>query len=254
MSVSPPLVAIRNGIPIAYHYFKGEAPNYGVLFAGGFRSSMMGNKALALESYCIDRGCSFCRFDYRGHGESGSDFLDCTLSDWIEDTLFVIDTVFGSLRPVILVGSSMGAWIALHVAMNRPEQIVGIVGIAAAPDFTDDLSSKLTPGQQSELRQNRVVYLSSEYDEQPYPITEKFLVDAKQYRLLSRSIPISCPVRLLHGQLDSSILWQTSIRLAEALDSCDVHVTLIKNGDHRLSKPSDLAVIKASLASMLTPK
>lgn len=244
-----------------------------VIFCGGYRSSMNGRKALALQEHCTKNGFKFCSFDYRGHGgalaagsNSNSDdlpFLDCTLSDWIHDTLDVLDRTLlfqvtdeqeKQQQKVILVGSSMGAWIAIHVAADlRPERVAGLVLIASAPDFTEDVVEGLTPEQKVSLdMDDGVVYLPSGYGE-PYPFTNKLIMDARENWLLldaekgKKVIPFVGPVRLFHGLRDTDIPWQKSLELMEKLGSEDVRLTLIKDGDHRLSEPHHLASILAAL-------
>ena len=196
----------------------------------------------------------FPRFDYRGHGESSGDFLELTLTDWIHDTCQVLDRVAQSPR-VILVGSSMGVWIAMHVALACPKRVVGIVGMGAAPDFTQDLFNKLSPTDKQMLQQQGVLYRASQYSDRPYPITKRLIEDGSRWMLLNdnmASIPVTCPVHLFHGKKDADVPWQRSMALAERLETLDVVVTLIKNGDHRLSEPSDLMHMISGLISMVT--
>lgn len=210
---------------------------------------MTGRKAAVLEAHCLENGYAFCRFDYRGHGQSSGTFQDCTLSDWIEDTLAIFDHVLDKVTPVILVGSSMGGWIAHHVALQRPDRLAGIVGVAAAPDFLDDLWNSFTEEQKSVLETIGTVDLDTAYDEFPYSISLSLLEDGRKWNLLKTiggeedhsRIPISCPVRLLHGQRDEDISFHKSLALGDALYNNDVVVTLIKDGDHRLSRDKDLS-------------
>lgn len=223
MSTALPLtqyLKLSNGDRIAHHVTQGSV-SPGITCLNGFRSNMNGHKALALEQYCQETNRSFLRFDYRGHGESSGDFHDLTMTDWIQDSLQVLDML--TEGPQILVGSSMGAWIAVHVALSRPERIVGIVGIAAAPDFTQDIYNNLTQKERHELHDSGVIYQPSLYSDEPYPITRKLLEDAQQYLLLNSksSIPIKCPVSLLHGQSDTDISWIKSMELANLLESPD---------------------------------
>lgn len=237
------------GNHLAYHSIKGTR-SPGVVFLNGFRSEMNGRKAMVLEQHCRRTNRSFVRFDYLGHGESSGHFMDLTLSDWIRDALNILDIV--TKGPQILVGSSMGAWIAVHVALQRPNRVVGIVGVAAAPDFTEDAWKELSIAEKQELEANGVIYRPSKYSADPYPITKKLLDDAKQWLLLDneKSIPITCPVHLIHGQKDTDISWRQSMALSERLDSLDVTVTLIKNGNHRLSEPNDLERIASAVEAI----
>ena len=230
---------LSNGDSIAHYVTEGSV-SPGIICLTGFRSNMNGIKAMALEQYCQETNRSFVRFDYRGHGESSGDFEDLTLTDWIQDSLQVLDKL--TTGPQILVGSSMGAWIAVHVALQRPERVAGFVGLAAAPDFTHDIYNSLTVKERQILHNSGILYQPSLYSDEPYPITRKLLEDAQQYLLLNKSsLPITCPVSLLHGQLDKDISWTKSMKLANLLESPNVAVTLVKNGNHRLSEPDDLA-------------
>jgi pimeloyl-ACP methyl ester carboxylesterase len=208
---------------------------------------MTGRKAAVLEAHCLETGYAFCRFDYGGHGQSSGTFQDCTLSDWIEDSLAIVDHVLGKATPVILVGSSMGGWIAHHVALQRSDRLAGIVCVAAAPDFLDDLWNSFTDEQQSVLETTGIVDLDTAYDKYPYSISLSLLEDGRKWNLLktpggeeSHRIPISCPVRMLHGQCDQEISFHKSLALADALQSNNVVVNLIKDGEHRLSRDQDL--------------
>ena len=232
---------------LAFVASPGQSPT--VLFLTGFRSDMTGSKALHLEQHCRAAGRAFVRFDYRGHGASGGRFEEGCIGDWRDDTLAVIDQVIDG--PVVLVGSSMGGWIMLLAALARPQQVRGLVGIAAAPDFTHDLIRPgLTAEQRRQLERDGVFLAPSAYGE-PLPITRRLLIDGDRHRVLTGPIPIGCPVHLLHGQQDPDVPWSTSIRLAACLDSPAVTVELIKDGDHRLSRDDDLRRIAAALDRVL---
>lgn len=240
---------------IAYHRINGKEPS--IIFLPGYRSAMTGSKALALENYCQSKNRAFVRFDYRGHGESGGDFMDKTLGDWIDDALSIIDiNTEESSKPPLLVGSSMGVWIAMHVALLRP--VSGIVGVAAGVDFTADFYARLNEGERQELESNGVIWKPSKYDMAPYPYTKKLLEDAKQNWLLlneeNASIPLHMPIRLLHGMEDCDVEWINSVDIATAIEGKDVTVTLLKNGDHRLSKPDDQRRIIAAVEEILAHK
>ena len=242
---SPKYLTTSSGHRLAYHYTDGKMPS--LLFCGGFCSNMTGRKATVLEAHCLEIGYAFCRFDYKGHGQSSGTFQDCTLSDWIEDTMAIVDHVLDKDTPVIVVGSSMGGWIAHHMALQRSGRIAGIVGVAAAPDFLDDLWNSFTEEKKSCLEIAGTVDFDTAYDECPYSISLSLLEDGHKWNLLKtpgddedQIIPISCPVRLLHGQCDEDISFHKSLALADALQSNDVVVTLIKDGDHRLSREQDL--------------
>jgi pimeloyl-ACP methyl ester carboxylesterase len=231
---------------IAYHRVPGKGPD--VLFCGGYTSDMTGTKAQAIERWCRVEGRAYLRFDYSGHGRSDGRFEDGTIGAWAEDALAVVDRV--AAGPLIVVGSSMGGWIMLLIALARPERVRALVGIAAAPDFTEDL---LLPEASEEQRRDieRLGFWTqpSAYGE-PHPVTAKLIEDGRRHLLLRGPIPIACPVHLLHGQRDPDVPWQTALRLAEQLQSADVTIELIKAGDHRLSTEADLARIMAAVARL----
>jgi pimeloyl-ACP methyl ester carboxylesterase len=232
------ILARPDGATIAYHRLPGTAP--GIVFLGGFRSDMTGTKALFLDDYCRRRSRTCVRFDYFGHGQSSGDFADGTIGRWRDDAVAVIDSL--TEGPQILVGSSMGGWIMVLAALARPERIHALVGIAAAPDFTTDLlPGRLTEAQQRELHDKGRVVLPSAYDPAGYLYTRALVEDGNRNLVLRGDILLTCPVRLLHGLADESVPWSQSLRLAERLSSVDVTLTLIKDGDHRLSTEDDLA-------------
>lgn len=236
-----------DGVELAWIRTAGLEPT--AVFLPGFRSDMTGSKALEVQEYCeiLDRGC--LRLDYSGHGASGGTFEDGTIGRWLEDALCLIDRL--TTGKLILVGSSMGGWIALMVALARPERIAGLVGIAAAPDFTETLMwDALTPAERDTLASQGVIHMPSDYGE-PTPITRGLIEDGRRHLLLGGPIPLACPVRLLHGQRDADVPWQTALRLAERIESPDIQVTLIKDGEHRLSRPADLALLRHALFTLL---
>jgi len=230
----------RDGLPrLAYCATAGKSP--GIVFLGGFGSDMSGTKATALEQAVTKCGHAFLRLDYSGHGQSEGRFVDGTISDWFADAMAVFDAV--TEGPQIVVGSSMGGWMTLLLARARPEKVKALVGIAAAPDFTVRLmGEELTDAQRETLLRDGVLYRPSEYGD-PMPITLKLVEDGSNHLLLDRPVPFTGPVRLLHGQRDPDVPWQLSLRIAERLESGDVRVMLVKDGDHRLSRPHDIALI-----------
>src|SRR5580704_16254798 len=246
MSMPPPVTAPGNGhkiLPrpdgatIAYRRLAGAGP--GIVFLGGFRSDMTGVKALFLEDYCRRRDRAYVRFDYFAHGQSSGDFADGTISRWRDDAISVIDSL--TQGPQILVGSSMGGWIMVLAALARPERVAALVGIAAAPDFTTDLlPNRLSDAQQLELSETGRIVLPSSYDPAGYLYTKALIDDGNRNLVLRDVIPLTCPVRLLHGMADESVPWRQSLKLAERLDGRDVALTLVKDGDHRLSRDEDL--------------
>lgn len=236
-------------IRIAYHRTEGRAP--GVIFLGGFKSDMTGSKATALQAFCEAKGYGFVRFDYQGHGRSSGTFAEGTIGEWLADALAVLDGL--TEGPQILIGSSMGGWLALHAALMRPQRVAGLIGIAAAPDFTEELIWKvLSPTEQTQLMETGVYHAPSCYGEEPYPITRTLIEEARGHLLMGRELlDIRCPVRLIHGVRDADVPWQTATRISEKLAGDDVRVTLVKDGDHRMSSPEHLALLCGTLEEMM---
>ncbi len=238
-----------DGATIAYHRSEGKAP--GVMFLGGFMSDMNGIKATTLEHHCRASGRAFVRFDYFGHGESSGRFEDGTIGRWRDDALTVLDEI--AQGPQILVGSSMGGWIMLLVALARHERVRALVGVATAPDFTEDLlHAKFDAGQRAALARDGVLELPSDYGDRPYPISHRLIVEARQHLLLGAPIALNCPIRLLQGMKDHDVPWPHALRLIERIEGGNVELTLIKDGDHRLSRPEDLARLCAMIDALAT--
>ena len=234
----PKSLARPDGATIAYHRLAGMLP--GIVFLGGFRSDMTGTKALYLEEYCRRRERAYVRFDYFGHGASSGDFALGTIGRWRDDAVAVIDSLTEGKQ--ILVGSSMSGWIMLLAALARPQRIAAL------------LWTRLTPAQRREIDEQGRVVLHSEYDRAGYLYTRALIEDGRKHLLLGKTIPIDVPVRLLHGMRDESVPWRLSLRLAERLASRDVAVTLVKDGDHRLSTPADLALLAQTLDALTGTK
>jgi pimeloyl-ACP methyl ester carboxylesterase len=236
-----------DGVDLAWARMEGRSPT--VVFLPGFRSDMTGDKATALAVYCAERGQAMIRFDYSGHGSSGGSFHDGTIGRWTEDALAVIDRLSG--RKLILVGSSMGGWIALLAARARPGRVAAVIGIAAAPDFTEALMwEAMTFDERATIMRDGVLHVPSQYGE-PYPITRALIEDGRTHLLLNAPIAIDCPLRLLHGQRDADVPWEMALRIGEQVTSHDVEVVLVKDGDHRLSRPQDLALLCRTLGALL---
>jgi pimeloyl-ACP methyl ester carboxylesterase len=236
-----------DGTKLAYILTEGSGPT--VVFLPGFRSDMTGDKATALAADCAAAGRAMLRIDYSGHGASDGRFEDGTIGRWAEDVLTLIDRL--TQGPLLLVGSSMGGWIALLTALARPERVAGLVGIAAAPDFTEALIwQTLSPDQRAQMLETGAIEIPSAYGP-PTPITRALIEDGRTQLLLNGPIPLTCPIRLLHGQRDADVPWQTALRIAELLQAEDVRVTLVKDGDHRLSRPRDLALLRRTVAELL---
>ncbi len=236
-----------DGVELAWIRQAGREPM--VVFLPGFKSEMQGEKGTHLAQFCARRGFAMLRLDYSGHGASGGRFVEGSIGQWTADALAVIDRE--GARRLVLVGSSMGGWIALLVALSRPERIAGLLGIAAAPDFTENLMwQAMTEAEQARLLAEGSLTAPSAYGE-PILITSRLIEDGRRHLLLDGPIPISCPVRLLHGQRDPDVPWETALRAAERIAGADVRVTLIKDGEHRLSRPQDLALLCSTLAGLL---
>jgi pimeloyl-ACP methyl ester carboxylesterase len=237
---------------IAVRARAGAAP--GLLWLGGFKSDMAGTKALAVDGWAAEHGRACVRFDYSGHGESGGTFADGTIGRWLEESLAVFDGFCHG--PQVVIGSSMGGWMALLLARallrRRPAElrasVKGLVLIAPAPDFTEDLMWKgFSPQIRAEIETTGVWMRPSEYGE-PYPITKGLIEDGRNHLLLGSAIDVGCPVRILQGAQDPDVPWQHAFALAHRLPSDDVVLTMIQDGDHRLSRPQDIARILAAVA------
>ena len=237
----------RGSHSLAYEQIAGRTP--GVLFCGGFMSDMSGSKATALASHCRQQGRAFVRFDYSGHGASGGRFADGCIGDWLGDALAVLDEL--TTGPQVVVGSSMGGWISLLLALARAQRVHALALLAPAPDFTRAIwDDELSPAEREHLQQNGHIERPSEYSEQPYLITRRLIEDGRRHLLLGAPIGIACPVRILHGMQDSDVPWQRSITLVERLQGDDVMLTLLKHGDHRLSNPDDLLRLTGTLDAL----
>lgn len=224
----------------------------GVIFCGGFNSSMQGLKALSLEASCIENNISFTRFDYSGHGESDGKFTEGDIGHWFKDALFIVDHVATSDR-LIVIGSSMGAWIATLVAEQRTNRVAGLLTLAAAPDFTEKLLlAKLPEQQRVSLSQGNTIHIPNEYDDgTPYPVSPNLIEQSRKHCVLNRQIALNIPVRLLHGTHDNDVPYDLSMQLLQAISSKDVQLTLIKQGDHRLSSAAHLQTINQCLLELI---
>ncbi len=233
--------SMPDGRRIAFRHTKGAGPT--LIFLPGYMSDMAGGKATALFAEAQAKGRACLLLDYSGCGESSGDFADGTLTRWRDEVLALIEAhVEGQ---VLIVGSSMGGWLMLLVAEALGERLAGVIGIAAAPDFTRWGYSE---DQRARLAAGEIVLEDNPYGPEPTPTHPGFFADAEGLMRLGAAIDITCPVRLLHGQSDSDVPWEISLRLAEKLCSDDVQVTLVKDGDHRLSRDADIALLKGLVA------
>lgn len=232
----------QDGVSIAFKRSRGRSDKAGIVWLGGFHSDMLGEKATALHSQAQQDGRSFVRFDYLGHGESGGAFEDGTIGRWRADALAVIDRL--AEGPLVLVGSSMGGWMSLLCALARPERVKALLLIAPAPDFTDRLMwAAFDAEQKRQILQEGRWMRPSPYDPAGYPITRELIEEGRSWNIMEQEIPLDIPVRILQGGLDEDVPWSYSFQLVEKLRSQDVAWTLIKDGDHRLSRPQDIKTI-----------
>ena len=234
-----------DGPRLAYRRSKGRGPT--LVFLPGYASDMAGTKAVALDAFAAKRGLPMLRFDYSGTGSSEGAFEDGTLARWTDEALLMLYRL--TEGSVVLVGSSMGGWVALHLALRRPERVAALLGIAAAPDFTewgfpDHLKVRLAAGET----------LRREFPDGGAQFTTSgFWTSGQAMRLLESEIPIDCPVRLIHGDSDEDVPLDIAFRLKDRLHSADVQVTVIKGGGHRLSAPHEIDAIGRAVAAILEP-
>lgn len=227
------------GVELAWQRLGGRSPT--LVFLPGYLSDMGGDKASMLAAQCERAGQAVLLFDYSGHGQSGGAFEDGTVGRWTADALAAIDGL--TKGPLLLVGSSMGGWIALLVALARPERMAGLVGVAAAPDFTEALMwGSMTFEERRALMDHGRLDIPSDYGP-PMPVTRALIEDGRTRLLLGGPIAVDCPVRLLHGQADTDVPWEMALRLVKRLAGTDVQLTLVKDGGHRMSRPQDLALL-----------
>jgi pimeloyl-ACP methyl ester carboxylesterase len=232
-----------NGIRLACRRRRGRSPT--LMFLPGYASDMDGGKAVALDAFAEACGLAMLRFDYSGTGSSEGRFEDGTLGGWLDEGLYMLDSIEG---PVILAGSSMGGWIALLIAKHRPDRVAAVLGIAAAPDFTD---WGFTEAEKDELRRSGRLEQPNPYGPEPQLTTLGFWESGEALRLLGGPIPVDCPVRLIHGDADPEVPAEIAVRTMRQLRSADVQFTLIKGSGHRLSEPHEIEVILRAVNSLL---
>ena len=244
----PEIFQSPDGRQIAYHQTPGRGP--GVVFLGGYKSDMTGTKAVHLQAWAEARGQAFLRFDYSGHGQSSGRFIDGGIGDWSRDAMAVIAALTSG--PQVLVGSSMGGWISLLVARAEPQRVAGLVGVAAAPDFTEDLMlAGFSAAQRNALQANGFVEELSEYSDQPNIITQAFLDDGAKHLVLRSVLNLPFPVRLLQGSADVDVPPQVAQRLFDHATCPDMRLTLVKGEDHRFSTPECLDLMVAAIEEIL---
>jgi pimeloyl-ACP methyl ester carboxylesterase len=239
----PSFLDTPQGRRIAHHRRDGATP--GVVFLGGFMSDMEGTKALHLQEWADRTGRAFLRFDYSGHGQSSDAFEDGCIGDWAEDAMAAIGTL--TEGPQILVGSSMGGWVALLVARAMPDKVAGLVTVAAAPDFTEDgLWAGMDDATQAELMETGAVRVTSPYGD-PYTVTRRLIEDGRANMVLRTPLILPVPVRSLQGTADEEVSTETALRLLDHAEGDDMRLTLVKGADHRFSSPECLELITAAI-------
>lgn len=248
----PDYMISPQGRRLAYHRTNGAGAHKGpgVVFLGGFKSDMQGTKAVHLQDWAERTGRAFLRFDYSGHGQSSGDFLEGAIGDWFQDACAVIAAQ--TEGPQVLVGSSMGGWISLLVARAMPARVAGLVGIAAAPDFTEDsMWEGFTPAQREALTTQGRVVLPSDYDEAGYVITRRLIEEGRNRLVLRSDLDLPFPVRLLQGTADTDVPPAVALRLLDHATGPDIRLTLVKGADHRFSTPECLDLITQTVAGVL---
>lgn len=233
---------------LAYQRQVGNKNIPGIIFLGGFASDLSGTKASFLAQKAAECSIPFLRFDYRGCGSSSGDFIEGTISAWLEDTLAVFDRL--TEGPQIVVGSSMGGWLGLLLLKERMERIRAFIGIAAAPDFTEELIwNKLSADEQRAFLRDGLFYEDDAPPDRRVPITMRLIEDARKHLVFTHpSLPVPCPVRLLQGMKDKDVPWTFAPRIAEYLTQDDIEIHLMKKGDHSLSRPEDLDTLWKTVA------
>ncbi len=240
----PTYIARPDGLRLACRQTRGQGP--ALVFLPGYNSDMQGSKACALEAWAVREGRPFLRFDYAGCGESDGDFEDQTLETWLGDVLFLVRSLIEG--PLVIIGSSMGGWLALHVALALGSQVIGLVGIAAAPDFSDwGFSDEV----RSIIELNGRIEMPNPYGPEPSVTTLPLLRSGTRLRLLDKEIAITVPVRLIHGQADDDVPWEIALQLAKQLRSSDVQTHFIKDGDHRLSRDQDIILLLGVVSALM---
>ena len=242
----PPVAFLLNADDVRLAYRKRDGRGPAIVFLPGYASDMDGAKAVALDEFADARGFFLLRFDYAGSGLSDGKFEDGTLDRWLSDSLLMIDRL--TEGPAVLVGSSMGGWIALHLALRRRERVTALVGIAAAPDFTE---WGYSAEEKAAIQRHGRLEQPSPYGAEPQLTTLGFWRSGQAMLLLQREIPIDCPVRLIHGDSDQDVPLEVAFRLKDKLRSADVQVTVIKGGGHRLSEAHEIETILRTVSSLV---
>ncbi|RAP42881.1 alpha/beta hydrolase [Rhodovulum viride] len=240
----PQMLTTPEGRRLAYHRSEGQGP--GIVFLGGFMSDMEGTKAAHLETWARAQGRAFLRFDYSGHGQSSGRFDEGAIGDWAADARAALEVL--TQGPQVLVGSSMGGWIALLLARALPHRVAGLVGIAAAPDFTEDsMWAGFSEAQRHDLMTAGRIQIASAYADSPYVITRRLIEDGRRNLVLRAPLAFNVPVRLLQGTADEDVDLSVALRLLDRIEAPDLRLTLVKGADHRFSTPETLALIETAI-------
>jgi len=252
--MTPSILNRENQPSLAYYYSAPRDENADapfVMFCGGYKSDMGGTKATYLERLCQKRGLGYVRFDYRGHGASDGAFIDGTISAWCADAMDIYNAVSNGRRAIV-VGSSMGGWIALLMALAMGDTLQGIVGIAAAPDFTVGLwEHKMNDAQRTEMLNTGRLEVPNDYSDEPYIFTKNLVDDGRDNLLLDRTHDVRVPITLLQGKQDADVAWETALHIEKSFAQADVKTIFIDDGDHRLSRDQDLEILQAEILAML---
>ncbi len=234
---------------IAYHKITAKQNNkQGLIFLSGFKSDMHGTKAKAIAAYAEQNDYDLIRFDYSGHGNSSGHFHDGSIDSWLKDTIYVIDQL--TQKPQILIGSSMGGWLMLLAALARPKRISYLIGLAAAPDFTQELIwDCLSPQEKEQLINDKQISFSNEFCQDAYPISYELITKSQPHLLLNKEIPIHVPIHLIHGMEDKDVPFSSAIRIAEKVTGKEVKISLLKNAGHGLSQPEELELIYQAITA-----
>jgi pimeloyl-ACP methyl ester carboxylesterase len=248
--IIPNRLFIKDDIYLAYHQYKKKSNTKpGVIYLSGFGGDMDGNKALAVEKFCVENNHDFIRFDYLGHGKSSGEFENFTILDWVDNALKVLDEL--TTGPQLLVGSSMGGWIMLQVALHRKERVAGLVGIAPAQDFTELLMwNNFTQDIKDELETNGKILLKHESGED-YFVTKRMIEDGRKMLVMNQAIDIDIPVTIVHGMKDHDVPYQLSLDLVNKLGSNDVELYLVKDANHRFSDPDNIDLLLSSIDKII---
>ncbi len=250
--MSPSYYETPTGRRLAYVHTPHSSDGAGfptVVFLGGFKSDMEGTKATHLEQLCADQGQEFLRFDYSGHGQSDGAFVDGTIGAWKQDAIDIMDHVLKGRRAIV-IGSSMGGWIALRLLSEGREDIKGVIGIAAAPDFTKDIENKMSEAEKEMMNRLGRLEVPNDYSDEPYIFTQALLKDGAHQSVLDQEHAISVPLVLIQGKLDADVPWEKALKIEEKFQGPDTKIIFIEDGDHSLSRPQDLNILSQELKKL----